>query len=212
MVKVISILLAMFCLVFSAASVVAANDNAGQCPGFNDPANTKIDTNDGSIVLPAGTVFCVHASNNNTGVLVADGTNSLDDYIAANIVNNGGQIPGISNYVIYPSQPTPTPTPTETPTPTPTATPTETPTPTPTATPTETPSPTPSETPSETPSVTPTPTPTDVVPPSDNSVTPPPTDTLGQSTASAAPGTGLIIGAVVILLSLGTGAYVFKRR
>ena len=35
-------------------------------------------------------------------VLTADGTHDLDYYIAETIVNNGGQVPNISNYVTYP--------------------------------------------------------------------------------------------------------------
>lgn len=104
--KISLIVIALMFTAFGAATTFAApSPNSGQCPGATDPANTKIDTNDGSIVLAAGTVFCVHASNNNTGILVADGETTLDEYIAAHIVNNGGQVPAISNYVIYPAIP-----------------------------------------------------------------------------------------------------------
>lgn len=128
------------------AMVIAASDTAGQCPGFNDPANVKTDTSDGSIVLEAGLTVCIHASNGNTGVFTTDGTSTLDEYIeASGLLNNGGQVPGVSNYVVYGTAATPTPSPT----------PTESPTVTPTPSPSETPevTPTPSETPSETPEV-----------------------------------------------------------
>lgn len=180
-----------------AYGTVSANQS-GQCPGFNSPANTKIDTNDGSVILAAGTVFCIHASNNNTGILVADGTTTLDEYIAANIINHGGQIPAISNYVIYPAVPTPTitPTPAITPTPTPNVTPTPTPnvTPTPIVTPTPTISPSPSPTPSPTPVVTP-----------NANVTPPPTNTIeGSNTVSGNDWLtiSLIFGGLVVLFSV----------
>ena len=85
---------------WSAHPVNAANDQAGQCEGYD--VFTKVDTDDGSIVLPEGTEFCIHASNNNTGRLVADGVTTLAGYIEqSGILNNGGQIPNVSNYVVY---------------------------------------------------------------------------------------------------------------
>lgn len=180
-----------------AYGTVSANQS-GQCPGFNSPANTKIDTNDGSIILAAGTVFCIHASNNNTGILVADGTTTLDEYIAANIINHGGQIPAISNYVIYPALPTPTPTPTITPTPA------ITPVPTPTATPSVTPTPIVTPTPTVSPTPSPTSSPTPVVTPNAN-VTPPPTNTIeGNNTVSGNDWLtiSLIFGGLVVLFSI----------
>jgi len=128
-------------LLISAPSALAADPQAGQCAGYNDPANTKVDTTNDDLVLAAGLTICIHASNSNTGTIVTDGTTTLGEYIiASGLLNEGGQVPGVSNYVVYgvPS-PTPTPTPTPSPTPTPTPTPTVTPTPTPTVTPTPTP-------------------------------------------------------------------------
>ncbi len=108
---------------------VSAN-NSGQCPGFQN----NIPTNDGSIVLSAGTSFCVHASNDNTGIQTADGVHDLDWYIAATILNNGGQVPTISNYVIYSTaSSTPSSQPSEEPSSTPSATPVVTPDPSPTS-------------------------------------------------------------------------------
>lgn len=124
-------LIGLAVIAFALPTVVgAASDQAGQCDGYNDPANTKIDTSDDDLVLEAGLTICIHASNGNTGQLVTDGTSTLHDYIVASgLLNEGGQVPGVSNYVIYATTqptPTPTPTPTDTPsTPTPTVTPTD---------------------------------------------------------------------------------------
>jgi outer membrane biosynthesis protein TonB len=153
--------LALFALVLSGVAVpaFAASDTAGQCDGFQDPANTKVDTSNDDLVLEAGLTVCIHASNGNTGSFTTDGTSTLHDYIVASgLLNNGGQVPGVSNYVVYGvAQPTPTPTPTTAPTPTPTPPPPP-PTPTPTPTPVVTPTPTPTVAP--TPTATPTPPPT----------------------------------------------------
>jgi hypothetical protein len=101
-------------------------------PGGNcdtTATSVKTETNDGSIVLSAGTIFCVKASDTNTGTLVADGETTLNEYLVQEGINNN-----VSNFVVYA-----------------TATSTATPTPTPTPTPSEseaaaTPTPTPSET------------------------------------------------------------------
>ena len=113
-------------------------------PGGNcDTTDTSVKTNtdDGSIVLAAGTIFCVKASDTNSGTLVADGETTLNEYLVQEGIDHN-----VSNYVVY-GMATPTPTPTEsssgstaTPTPSPTPTPSEsvavetsTPTPTPSA-------------------------------------------------------------------------------
>lgn len=115
-------------LALPTVALATADDQAGQCDGYNNPANTKVDTSNDDLVLEAGLTICIHASNGNTGVLETDGVSTLHDYIVeSGLLNNGGQVPGVSNYVVYgTTQPTPTPTPTPTPAPT------ETPTPTPT--------------------------------------------------------------------------------
>lgn len=192
--RVIVTLVAVFALFFTGQ----ASADSGQCPGFNDPTNTKIDTNDGSVILPAGTQFCIHASNNNTGILTADGSSSLDDYIALYIVNNGGQVPAISNYVIYPEvtpseSPSPSPSPSSEPSPSASPTPSQEPSPTPTASPTTTPTPTPSMTSTPTPSSEPTKTP---------AVTPPATDTTGATSPSESGNT------LLMLLAFALGGFI----
>ncbi len=51
------------------------------------------------VVLPAGTEFCVKASTQNSSYLTADGTSTLLDYVTW--LNNGGQTPSVSYYVVY---------------------------------------------------------------------------------------------------------------
>ena len=192
-------MLALMCMVALAASapVLAADDTAGQCPGYDDPANTKTDTSDGSIVLAAGLTICIKAGNGNTGQFVTDGVSTLAEYIEdSGLLNEGGQVPNVSNYVVYGPTPTPTPEPTPTPTPEPTPTPTPEPTPTPT----------PEATPTPTPEPTPTPTPEDSVgaetgtPPA----TLPPTDTFAGD-ASPVSSWGVLL---VVLTGIAASAYV----
>jgi outer membrane biosynthesis protein TonB len=118
-------------LAVTATSIVLAD--VEHCPGHSDSANTKVEATGGNqeavnnLVLPAGTQFCVKSSTGNTGVLVANGTTTLREYLeAAGIVGGDGQGRDVSYYVIYAEEPTATPT--EEPTPTPAATPTPTPT------------------------------------------------------------------------------------
>lgn len=125
--KTLAATVAVAALLILALPALAASPQAGQCEGYNDPANTKVDTSDDDLVLEAGLTVCIHASNHNTGSFVTDGTSTLHDYIVeSGILNEGGQVPGVSNYVVYATQPTPTPTPAPTDTPTPTPAPTET--------------------------------------------------------------------------------------
>jgi len=142
--KTLAATVAVAALLILALPALAASPQAGQCDGYNDPANTKVDTSNDDLVLEAGLTICIHASNHNTGSLVTDGTSTLHDYIVeSGILNEGGQVPGVSNYVVYgTTQPTPTPTPAPTETPTPTDTPAPTPTPTETTVPVITPIPT----------------------------------------------------------------------
>lgn len=147
-----------------AGSVSAlGSPQAGQCPD----GGTKTDTSNGALVLPAGLTACIHAGNGNTGYFVTDGQSTLADYIlASGLVNHGGQVPNVSNYVIYSEESTPCPTPT------PTATPTDRPTPTPSPESNPTPTPTPSGSPSLAPTATPSAAPSLRVP---ENITPPPT-------------------------------------
>jgi hypothetical protein len=123
-------------LVAALAMPVAAAPHEGNPGGNCDETETsvKVETSDGSIVLEAGTIFCVKQENSNTGTLVADGVTTLAEY-----AEQAGLNPGVSHYVVYGMEtatPTPTPTPEVTPTPTPEEG-EEGGTPTPTATPTE---------------------------------------------------------------------------
>jgi hypothetical protein len=146
------------------------------------------------LVLPAGTLFCVKASNEASGILTADGETTLREYVEQTIGDHD-----VSYYVVYglatatpptPTPPTPTPPTPTPPTPTP---PTPTPPPTP-APPTPTPTPTNGETPSPTPPDTATPTPT---------ATPP-------DTAVGEPGAGgTATSPWLALLALAAGALAF---
>lgn len=100
--RVAATFIAVIAIALSGTTAMAANPTAGQCVGYNDPANTKVDTSDGSIVLPAGLTVCFKAGNGNTGQVVTDGESTIAEYIAASgLLNEGGQVPNISNYVIY---------------------------------------------------------------------------------------------------------------
>lgn len=130
-----------------AGSVRGASPQAGQCDGYNSPANTKVDTSDGSIVLEAGLLACFKAGDGNTGAILTDGVSTIADYIlASGLLNEGGQVPNISNYVVYG-----TTQPTEAPSSEPSTTPSEAPSTAPSAAPSVTPSEAPSEQPTEKP-------------------------------------------------------------
>ncbi|MBB3874619.1 hypothetical protein [Sphingomonas aquatilis] len=143
-------------------------------------------------------------------------------------------LPGLDNFSLPPSQPTPTPSPTPAPViaplPTPTASPRATPTPrvTPRATPTPTPRvtaiPTPRATASPTPAATPTaiavPTPTPTAtatstasPPPVEAATPSPAATTVPATApNSESDYGWLIGLAVVLGLGGAGAWWWRRR
>lgn len=195
-------------LLIAAPALAAPSANSGQCPGATTIGNTA--TSDGSLVLEAGLTVCIHAGSGNTGQFVTDGTSTLADYIlASGLLNDGGQVPGVSNYVVYETTPTPSPTPTPEVTPTPTPTPEVTPSPTPTPTPS--PSPTPSPTPEVTPSPEVTPTPTPATP----RVTPTPAIPVGPSTDVEGPTSGSggnNVGAIAILLLMVGGSMIVVGR
>lgn len=77
------------------------------CTGHSDPVNTKIQANpDGSldsIVLAAGTRFCVKGSTKESGLLIADGTTTLKVYLGS--FNQNNQLQSVSYYVVYPPLP-----------------------------------------------------------------------------------------------------------
>ncbi len=170
-------------LTFSGSASAAPSDTSGQCPGAT--THEKVDTSDGSIVLPAGMWVCIHAGNGNTGIFETNGTSSLALYIlTTGLLNNGGQVPNVSNYVIYEDL-FPSASPSSAPSDQPSASPSSTPVPTASPTPVPSEQPSPSTTPSATPAPTNSPTPSAV--PSPTLVTPrqtlPPTDTTTTTTA-----------------------------
>lgn len=65
------------------------------CPDGGDKTEGQFNT----LVLSAGTVFCVKAGQESSGVLVADGVSPLIDYVTW--LNNGGRTPDVSHYVVY---------------------------------------------------------------------------------------------------------------
>ena len=69
------------------------------CP---TPYLKKVEGNYNTKVLRKGTVFCVKASDGNTGRLTADGTHTLRWYVrTSGLRNNGGNVPDVSYFVIY---------------------------------------------------------------------------------------------------------------
>jgi hypothetical protein len=136
-------------LLAGAASVQATPPPDLHCPGG---WVEKFDGNYNTTVLPAGTQFCVKAATNNSGVLVADGETNLLGYVTW--LNNGGQTPDVSYYVIYvpvvTPPPTESPSPSISPSPEPTASPTPSPDPSPTVGPSPSPKPTVVPTPPDT--------------------------------------------------------------
>lgn len=196
---VVSILSIVFLFLFGGVSrSLAASDTAGQCAGYLDAGNTKVDTSDGSIVLDAGLTVCIHASNGNTGSFTTDGTSTLADYIVASgLLNNGGQVPNVSNYVVYGTEVVPS----ATPSPSPSAEPSVDPSPS--VTPSPQPSDAPSATPSATPSTSSSPSATTVPPPTTGTTkTPPPTDTVGTTTKTDGLNLSLILAAVLAVSTL----------
>lgn len=167
--KAVVTLVAALAIAFAGAAPAIAAPHEGNPGGNCNSGLFKVETSDGSIVLAAGTVFCVKQENSNTGTLTADGTTTLAEY-----AEQAGLNPGVSNYVVY-STPEVTPSPTPSVAPSPSPTPSSSPTPSPSSTPSEEPecglpegceSPSPSVTPSptETPSIT--------LPPTDAKATP----------------------------------------
>lgn len=130
--RLIASLVLLSASLFSVSVVIAKTEH---CPGgFTDKIEAKTNELNG-VILEAGTMFCVKGSTDATGILVADGTTSLVDYL-----DNGHDV---SYYAIYDQDATPTPTPTPEPTVTPTPEPTVEPTPTPSTPETEEPTPAP---------------------------------------------------------------------
>lgn len=140
-------------LAAAAAIFFAGNVSAGQPVDLHCPSGgAKVETSDGSIVLPEGTTFCVKQSNGNTGILTSDGQTTIGAYAEA-----AGFPYGVSYYVTY-EEVSPSPSPSAA-SPSPSATPTSEPSPEPTPVPTVEPSVAPSTEPSATPSPVPSATP-----------------------------------------------------
>jgi hypothetical protein len=92
-------LLMMAWAVFPSAAGAAPGDD---CPsGWTTKVESQIDGDLDDVVLPAGTLFCAKGGTNNTGILVADGTTTLAEYLGT------GQ--NVSHYVIYPPTTSTTP-------------------------------------------------------------------------------------------------------
>lgn len=198
----------------------APSSNSGQCPGATSIGNTP--TSDGSIVLAAGLTVCIHAGNGNTGIFETDGKTTLADYIlASGLVNNGGQVPNVSNYVVY-TEGEPSSTPSSDPSPSPSATPVPSESAQPSDAPSDSPSPSVTPSPSSVPSESVTPSldpsaPTGTVTPcgfvSDNPchVTLPPTDTTSEAASTSDPLTIPFLF-VVMAVVLGSAAYQMHPR
>jgi len=82
-----------------AAPVGAVPPQNMHCPGDYLYKVNAIDSNLDDVILPAGTEFCIKAATQNSSYLTADGTSTLLDYVTW--LNNGGQTPSVSYYVVY---------------------------------------------------------------------------------------------------------------
>lgn len=93
-VTLVATALIIFALALPAFSV------PGVCSEVNGTkTNSVVDGDLNAIVLPAGTLFCVKAADDNSGVLTADGVKTLLQYVTW--LNNGNQTPNVSHYVVY---------------------------------------------------------------------------------------------------------------
>lgn len=93
----LSILL-MLTVIGIAPVAAAPSAQAGQC----ESGLYKTDTSDGAKVFPAGWTVCLKAGNGNTGKIITDGATTIAQYIEqSGLLNDGGQVPNISNFVVY---------------------------------------------------------------------------------------------------------------
>lgn len=147
-----------------ASNVFAVPPSDMHCPagGVKDETGAA----DNGLILPAGTTFCVKAGTGNTGLVVADGVTTLQEYlVAAGIVDGSGeQGRDVSYFVVY-EEVQPSTEPSSEPSVEPSTEPSVPPSAEPSATPSEAPSAEPSVEPSVTPSDEPSPAPT--LPPTD---------------------------------------------
>ena len=94
-------------VVLATMLIGSASAAVGQCPaGWTTKVEAQTSGELDDVVLEAGTVFCVKAGTQNTGMLTADGTTTLCEYlIEAGIVTRSGDCKNVSHYVVYPSPP-----------------------------------------------------------------------------------------------------------
>jgi hypothetical protein len=166
---------ALFAVPFAGAAFAATD----HCPdGWTDKDESGADDND--VVLDAGTEFCVKSGTEATGILVADGTTTLQEYLeAAGIVDGSGdQGRDVSHWVIYETTTTTTTTDVVTTTDTTTTDVVTTDTTTDTTSQETTPE------------------------GSVEELTPPSTDTIGQPTSSSSVSTGLLLVLAGILAAV----------
>jgi hypothetical protein len=94
--------MALTAMMTVAVTSVAFAQNAEHCPdGWSEKVEAQNDELD-DVVLDEGTMFCVKAGPEATGILEADGETTLLEYVeAAGITVGEGNVPSVSYYVIY---------------------------------------------------------------------------------------------------------------
>jgi len=187
----------MLTLALSPMGAFALTDH---CPDHNGhPGKVNSGSAGNDVILPAGTILCVKAGDHATGVEIADGSTTLKEYVeAAGITVGNDQVPDVSYYIVYQSEPSEPATTTE---PSEPATTTEPSEPAATGEPSDDPSTDPSSDPSE-PAATGEPT-DDPAEPSP-AMTPPPTSTLH----GGSDGGSLVL---VLLAGVAAAAWLFLR-
>jgi hypothetical protein len=104
--RTVGIVLFVIGLALSAFMVPTAMAATEHCP--EGGTKTESGSAGNSVVLAAGTVFCVKASPEATGQLTADGVTTLQGYLTqAGITNENGQTHDVSYYVVYSTPPPP---------------------------------------------------------------------------------------------------------
>lgn len=121
---VLGFIIAIMAFALLATAAQAAPPVNLHCPdGWSTKDESGSDDND--LVLAAGTTICVKAGTGNTGILIADGETTLQEYLfeAGIIDGSGEQGRDVSYWVLYGTQETPAPTPEPSATPEPSVTP-----------------------------------------------------------------------------------------
>lgn len=104
----------LYAVFISIGALVALPSQAGatgppedlHCPDKDNPGKVESAESAGSLVLAEGTEFCAKKQTGNTGVIVADGTTTLYEYlVAAGIDGEVGE--GPSYYIVYTTEPEP---------------------------------------------------------------------------------------------------------